>query len=168
MPPSSVTSLGAVYTIGCLLVGREECSLVVGVCIRPSVQKMIPMAKVKLGEDFKCHRCGTVLLPIEDSHGECGHGTETSDPVVRKKKAERGAALGPERLFFKEMRCVTRVKMLAQIPGISIRMATLIVQQYPLFSDLIKAKIWQLQALKVKPSKTLGIDLATALKRTIQ
>lgn len=75
---------------------RYQCSLVVGVCIRPSVQKMILMAKVKLGEDFKCHRCGTVLLPIEDSHSECGHGTETSDPVVRQKKSAPRLALEPD------------------------------------------------------------------------
>ena len=134
---------------------------------------LLPMAKVKLGENFKCQRCGTVLLDVDDMHSECaGQDTtesETSDPVVRKKKAApRLTKVGLEMLFFNEVRCVTRVKMLAQIPGISIRTAKVIVQQFPLFSDLINAKTWQLEGLDVKPSKTLGIDLARALKRTIQ
>ena len=107
-----------------------------------------------------------MLLPSDDTHSECSDDLTVAVSPKRQKAAK--TRIHPERLHFKEVRSCIRVRMVAQVPGISLRTAKAIMSAYPTFAALMKAPLFKLEALEVRSARPLGPALAKALRRVIQ
>ena len=91
-------------------------------------------------------------------------------PVAKQAKATaRRPTPKPGLTHFKEVRRLVRVEMLAQVPGMNRARARAVVERLPnrTMSAIIALPTGELAAIPVGSGKSLGPDLAQALKKVV-
>ena len=101
-----------------------------------SVSGVAHVGNSRLAGGLICSTCGSVLR---------GKGCDdvvasTAQPPAKKRKTHPPRVkLTPQMLCHHDVRCATRICMLAAIPGVSKKMATSIITAYETFADIIEA-----------------------------